>query len=71
MSGETIGLISLGMMVLTNIIIVAFGYGRLIEMTKNIKESLDSHCSFDERRYAEITKRIERLENKALETAHE
>jgi hypothetical protein len=69
MSGDTIGLITLGIMVMTNIIIVTFGYGRLIELTKNIKESLDQHCKQNQLDQQAMQARIERLENRALDVS--
>jgi len=66
MSGDTIGLISLGLMITINIVLVAFGYGRLIELTRNIKEALDQHCKQNEKDQAAMQARIERLENRAL-----
>jgi len=66
MSGDTIGLMSLGLMVVINIVIVAMGYGRLIELTRGIKESLETHCKQNEKDRAEEMKRIERLEERVF-----
>ena len=67
MSGNTIGLISIGIMIVINIITVAFGYGRLIELTKGIRDSLAAHCLQNEKDRAEEMRRIERLEDKVFD----
>jgi Sec-independent protein translocase protein TatA len=67
MPGDTVGLISLGIMITINIIIVTFGYGRLIELTKNIKEALEQHCRQNQIDQQAMQARIERLENRALD----
>jgi hypothetical protein len=59
MSGETIGLISLGIMVLINIIVASVAWGRSSEMLRNQKEQFDRHCAENKTDLEKVENRLE------------
>lgn len=59
----TIGLISLGVLIIINIALAAVSYGKLMEGQKNLKENLDKHCELNEKQFEKMDERIERVED--------
>jgi hypothetical protein len=59
MSGDTIGLISLGIMVIINIIMVSFYFGKVNEMVRNQKETFLAHCEDNAKHFGHLEERIE------------
>lgn len=59
-----IGLISLGVLIIINIVIAAVSYGKLIKGQEALDKRLDEHCNANEKAFEQVDKRFERVEKR-------